>query len=94
MTPIVVRWCTAALVGLVAFTSLDPRPAQAADPTGTWLTEDRRARVRTEFCGPGNSHLCGYIVWAASRWTRVGSPAATRTTRTRASRGVRSSATR
>ena len=74
MTPILVRWCTAALVGLAAFASLDPRPAQAADPTGTWLTEDRRARVRTEFCGPGNSHLCGYIVWGSKPLDESGKP--------------------
>lgn len=38
-------------------------PAAAADPTGTWLTEDGRARVRTEPCGLDPARLCGYVVW-------------------------------
>lgn len=39
-------------------------PAQAAaDPAGTWLTEDGRARIRVEKCGPAEKNLCGYVVW-------------------------------
>ncbi|MCJ2140665.1 DUF2147 domain-containing protein [Methylobacterium sp. E-066] len=41
-------------------------PAQAAapaDPSGTYLTEDGRARVRLEKCGAANDRLCGYVVW-------------------------------
>ncbi|MCJ2071550.1 DUF2147 domain-containing protein [Methylobacterium sp. J-030] len=40
--------------------------AQAAtpiDPTGTYLTEDGRARVRFERCGAAGDRLCGYVVW-------------------------------
>ena len=37
--------------------------ASPNDPSGTWLTEDGRARVRVEKCGPQNSHACGYVVW-------------------------------
>ena len=48
--------------------------AKAADPTGTWLTEDRRARVRTERCGPGNANLCGYIVWGSKPLDEKGQP--------------------
>ncbi len=33
------------------------------DPSGTWLTEDGRARVRIEKCGAKNDHVCGYVVW-------------------------------
>ncbi len=33
------------------------------DPSGTWLTEDGRARVRVEKCGTQNNHVCGYVVW-------------------------------
>jgi uncharacterized protein (DUF2147 family) len=35
-------------------------PALAADPTGTWLTENGRSRVRIANCADA---LCGTIVW-------------------------------
>jgi uncharacterized protein (DUF2147 family) len=35
----------------------------SADPSGTWLVEDGRARIRLEHCGPARERLCGYIVW-------------------------------
>lgn len=35
----------------------------SADPSGTWLTEDGRARIRLERCGPALEQACGYIVW-------------------------------
>lgn len=41
-------------------------PAWAAsprDPSGVWLTEDKRARVKIEKCGPRQEHVCGYVVW-------------------------------
>ena len=37
--------------------------APARDPSGTWLTEDERARIRVEKCGPTHEHLCAYVVW-------------------------------
>ena len=52
------------LAGLAA--ALLPGLALAAAPndaSGTWLTEDGRARIRTEKCGPQNTNLCGYVVW-------------------------------
>ncbi|MFE1600523.1 DUF2147 domain-containing protein [Methylobacterium sp. ID0610] len=52
-----------ATVLAAAFLGLGPALARAAEPLGTWLTEDGRARVRTEHCGPQNAHLCGYVVW-------------------------------
>ncbi|MCJ2089401.1 DUF2147 domain-containing protein [Methylobacterium sp. E-005] len=45
-----------ALVGAV-------QAATPADPSGTYLTEDGRARVRLEKCGAANDRLCGYVVW-------------------------------
>lgn len=33
------------------------------DPSAIWTTEDGRARVRIEKCGPMRENLCGYIVW-------------------------------
>ncbi len=35
-------------------------PALAADPFGTWLTEDKKAQIRVVNCGGA---LCGNIVW-------------------------------
>lgn len=37
--------------------------ASPADPSGTWSTEDGRARIRLERCGAGQQRICGYIVW-------------------------------
>ena len=37
--------------------------ATYGDPTGTFLTEDTRARIRLEKCGPTAENLCGYVVW-------------------------------
>jgi uncharacterized protein (DUF2147 family) len=54
---------TGALAGL-ALVAL-PSLAQAAtrDPSGVWLTEDGKARIRVEKCGAQNTNLCGYAVW-------------------------------
>jgi uncharacterized protein (DUF2147 family) len=35
-------------------------PARAADPFGTWLTEDQRGKIRIANCGGA---LCGTLVW-------------------------------
>jgi len=45
---------------LVSSSALAAAPALAADPFGTWLTEDKKAQVRIENCGGA---LCGKIVW-------------------------------
>ena len=37
--------------------------AAPTDPSGTWLVEDGRARIRLERCGPSRDRLCGFIVW-------------------------------
>ena len=37
--------------------------APTRDPSGTWLTEDGRARIRVEKCGPTQENLCAYVVW-------------------------------
>ena len=63
MTSIVTRVASPALLGLAALAPFGPGRAAAAEPIGTWLTEDGRARVRTEFCGPKGDRLCGYVVW-------------------------------
>ena len=54
------------LAPLAGLAVLLPGLAQAVAPneaSGTWLTEDGRARIRTEKCGPQNANLCGYVVW-------------------------------
>jgi uncharacterized protein (DUF2147 family) len=38
--------------------------ASPTDPSGTWLTEDGRARIRVERCGSKPEQICGYIVWS------------------------------
>ncbi len=48
-----------ALVALLAWLTL-PGAAFAADPTGTWLTEGGKSRVKIVRCGDA---LCGTIVW-------------------------------
>lgn len=49
--------------GLIAATLAGAALAAPAGPGGTWRTQDGRARVRVETCGPARDRLCGYIVW-------------------------------
>ncbi|MBK3426624.1 DUF2147 domain-containing protein, partial [Methylobacterium ajmalii] len=37
--------------------------ASPKDPSGTWLTEDGRARIRIEKCPSRTDRVCGYAVW-------------------------------
>lgn len=37
--------------------------AQPKDLAGTWLTEDGRAKIRLDKCGPGGANFCGRVVW-------------------------------
>ncbi len=50
--------------------------ARAADlePVGTWLTEDGRAKIRTEKCGETSANLCGFVVWLKDPLTEDGKP--------------------
>jgi uncharacterized protein (DUF2147 family) len=48
--------------------------ANPVDPSGTWLTEDGRARVRVERCGPKQEQICGYIVWMKEPADAKGQP--------------------
>lgn len=56
--PPLMRWA-AVLMTVVAFVS----PALAADPRGTWLTQDKDAALTISACG---SQLCGQIIWLES----------------------------
>ena len=48
----------------VAMMIISGRAGAAApnDPSGTWLVEDGRARIRLERCGPSRERICGFIV--------------------------------
>ncbi len=59
--------CLMALAGPV-------NAAGPADPSGTWLTEDGRARIRLERCGPKQEQICGYIVWMKDPADAKGQP--------------------
>ena len=48
--------------------------ATPADPSGTWLTEDGRARIRVERCGPQEKNVCGYVVWLKVPLSDKGQP--------------------
>ena len=48
--------------------------APPSDPSGAWLTEDGRARIRLEKCGPANESLCGYVVWMKTPLDTYGQP--------------------
>lgn len=37
--------------------------ASPKDLAGTWLTEDGRAKIRLDKCGPGGANFCGRVVW-------------------------------
>lgn len=54
---------TKAFVALAATGLSWAASAAPRDPSGVWLTEDARARVRVEKCGASRENLCGYIVW-------------------------------
>jgi uncharacterized protein (DUF2147 family) len=58
MTP--TNWLTSVALAALAFAAMTLRPAIAADPSGTWLTEAGTSRIRIADCG---GVLCGNIVW-------------------------------
>lgn len=45
------------------------RPAHAADPRGTWLTQDKDAALTISSCG---SRLCGRVIWLEKTTDRRG----------------------
>lgn len=60
---------------LTALLMLAGTSAQAgADPTGTWLTEDGRAKIKIERCGPGGTQACGTVVWLKTPLNDQGQP--------------------
>ncbi|ACL59831.1 DUF2147 domain-containing protein [Methylobacterium nodulans] len=62
--------------GLAALGLLVPTAVLAApkDPSGVWLTEDGRARIRIEKCLTRNDRICGYVVWLKTPLDDKGQP--------------------
>lgn len=56
---------SALALGALAAASAAPSTAFSApkDPSGTWLTEDGRAKIRVDRCGQGGAKVCGKVVW-------------------------------
>lgn len=48
--------------------------AAPSDPSGTWLVEDGRARIRLERCGAARDRICGFIVWMKEPADKRGQP--------------------
>ncbi|MET4841049.1 hypothetical protein ABIF62_001544 [Bradyrhizobium japonicum] len=48
--------------------------AAPPDPSGTWLVQDGRARIRLERCGPSRDRICGFIVWMKEPADKRGQP--------------------
>ena len=48
--------------------------AAPADPSGTYLTEDGRARIRVERCPSSSEQMCGYVVWLKTPLNDQGQP--------------------
>ena len=53
----------AAVLGAVTFAPAVFAAESGADPVGTWLVEDGRAKIKLEKCGPDHKDLCGMVVW-------------------------------
>ncbi len=48
--------------------------ASPKDPSGTYLTQDGKARIRVEKCGAQNTNLCGFAVWLKTPLNDEGKP--------------------
>ncbi len=46
-------------------------PAQAADPTGMWLSQDGDVKIKVSHCG---SEICGHIAWLKEPNDKNGKP--------------------
>ncbi len=55
-----IRITAAVVVSAIALALISIAPALAADPFGTWLTGDKKGKVKIVNCGGA---LCGNLVW-------------------------------
>lgn len=65
---------SAAIATCMATLAGSAKAVEPVDPSGTWLTEDGRARVRVERCGTKLEQICGYIVWMKDAADAKGQP--------------------
>ena len=65
------RFLITALVAATVLCGSQARAQASLDVAGTWLTEDGRAKIRTEHCG---EKLCGYVVWMKQPLNEKGEP--------------------
>jgi uncharacterized protein (DUF2147 family) len=64
-----------ALASALILTGLASAHAETGkDPSGTWLTEDGRAKIRIDRCGAGQAQVCGKVVWLKVATTDAGTP--------------------
>ncbi len=56
------RLTTAVILSTIAAALVLMVPARAADPLGTWLTGDKKGKVRIVNCGGA---ICGTLIWMA-----------------------------
>ena len=63
-----------AVATLLAVAQNRGHAATSTDPSGTFLTEDGRARVRIERCGAALERICGYVVWMKDTADTKGQP--------------------
>lgn len=65
------RFLVRTLVVAAALCGTQAKAQASLDVAGTWLTEDGRAKIKTEHCG---DKLCGYVVWMKQPLTDKGEP--------------------
>ncbi len=58
----ILRTTAAVAVSAIALALILIAPARAADPVGTWLTGDKKGKVKIVNCGGA---ICGTLVWLA-----------------------------
>lgn len=58
----IIRLTTIAIVSATALAVVLIAPARAADPVGTWLTGDKKGKVKIVNCGGA---ICGTLSWLA-----------------------------
>jgi uncharacterized protein (DUF2147 family) len=56
----IVRTTAVLAIGALAIALMPIAPARAADPMGTWLTQDKKGKIKITNCGGA---ICGNLVW-------------------------------
>ncbi|KMO31585.1 hypothetical protein VQ02_25830 [Methylobacterium variabile] len=74
MRSILIPVLAATLLSVGAAAAAPAKDPTGKDPSGTWLTEDGRAKIKIEKCGPGAAQACGTVVWLKSPLNDQGQP--------------------